>query len=266
MRKLFRFGFIVVAATILGIPSLVDAKTIYFGEDTVTVPIVYGSPTLFRFPLEVKTISQAQKFEVSPANPEQPNFALLSVRPRFVTGVSDVAFILSDGTLVRTRIKTLPQAGAEKADAIYDFKLRESAAPGEDDTKSAHITEFDLMRSMLRGEEASGYDMKAFDKKITPGFKGVSTKLVRVYTGSNLKGYIFELANTTRKQKLFIDVRNLTLGEPNVAILSSVDDAVLEPESAGARSKTYLRIVSKPNTLYNQLILPVQTVEKKEAQ
>ncbi len=216
--------------------------------------------------MEVKTISQAQKLEIAPANPEQPNFALLSIRPRFVTGTSDVAFILSDGTLVKIRIKTIPQAGIEKTDSIYDFKLKESAAPGEDESSKAHVGEFDLMRAMLRGEEAPGYDMKNYDKKITPGFKGVSTKLVRVYTGDSLKGYIFELTNTTKKQKLFIDVRNLSLGEPNVAILSSVDDTVIEADPTGAKSKTYLRIVSKAATLYNQLVLPVQTVEKKEGQ
>ena len=67
----------------------------------------------------------------------------------------------------------------------------------------------------------------------------------------------------TRSQKLLINIQNLTLGEPNVAILSSVDHAVLDPHGKG-EDKTFLRIVAKPTSIYNQLILPVQVVEKKE--
>ena len=267
MKTHFFLGWVALTLSLILNSSWVYAKTVYYGDETVSLNIVYGSPTLFRFPMEVKNVSQAQKFEVGPANPDQPSFALLSVSPRFVTGASDVGFILSDGTIIRTRIKIITQASNEKADSIYDFKERAQAAPGSDDKPSAHISEFELMRAMLRGEEAPGFDLKNYEKKITPGFKGVSTTLVRVYTGAALKGYIFELKNTTKKQKLFIDVRNLSLGEPNVVILSSVDDAVLGPDTKdGGRSKTYLRIVAKPNTLFSQLVLPVQTVEKKEAQ
>ena len=91
----------------------------------------------------------------------------------------------------------------------------------------------------------------------------MSTRLIRIYTGNQFNGYIFELTNITKHQKLFINVQNLAIGDPNVAILSAVDQAVVEPGST-ERSKTYLRIVAKPSSIYNQLILPIQTVDKKE--
>ena len=100
-------------------------------------------------------------------------------------------------------------------------------------------------------------------RTISPGFKGVETKLIRIYTGNQYNGYVFELRNSTKLQTLFVNVQNLVLGDPNVAILSAVDQAILGPEGSG-HDKTYLRIVAKPSSLYNQLILPIQVIEKKE--
>ena len=246
------------------------AKTIYFGSETETVTLIYGNSTLFRFSGEVRTISQASRFEISPANSDQPNYSLLSIRPRFSTGSTEVVFILADGTTIKTKLVVVSNAIPEKTDSIYDFKSKESLVNLNDDPKAgSSLSELALMKAMIRGDQVTGYEVKNLVRSLSPGFKGVETNLVRIYTGNQYNGYIFELKNTTKAQRLFVNVQNLVLGDPNVAILSTVDHAILEPESSGpensGKEKTYLRVVAKPSSLYNQLILPIQVIEKRES-
>lgn len=259
----FFLFFMVGIITLLPIQAL--AKNIYFGSETETVTLVYGSPTLFRFSGEVRTISQASQFEITPANGDQPNYSLLSIRPRFSAGKGNVVFILADGTTIKTKLVSVSDAIPEKTDSIYDFKPKESLVnPNNEGKVGSNLSELALMKAMIRGDQVTGYEVKNLARTISPGFKGVETKLVRIYTGNQYNGYIFELRNSTKLQSLFVNVQNLVLGDPNVAILSMVDQAILEPEGSG-HEKTYLRIVAKPSSLYNQLILPIQVIEKKEA-
>ena len=240
-----------------------QARTIYFGSETEVVPLVYGGPTILRFPGEVRTISQAQPFRISPADAESPNYALLSVKPRFTSGSSDVAFILADGTIIKTRLVVVSKGIPEKSDSIYDFKSKESLLRTDDETKAgASLPELVLMKAIIRGDEVSGYEVRNLVRTLSPGIRGVSTKLVRIYMGNQFNGYIFEITNTTRDQKLFVNVQNLMLGDPNVALLVTVDQEIIEPESTG-KQKTYLRIVAKSTSLYNELKLPIQVVERK---
>jgi hypothetical protein len=240
-----------------------EARTIYFGSETEVVPLVYGGPTILRFPGEIRTISQAQRFQIKPANADSPNYALLAVTPLFTTGSSEVAFILSDGTIIKTRLTVVSRAIPEKTDSIYDFKTKESLVRQDGETKAgASMPELELMKAIIRGDEVTGYEVRNLTRSISPGIKGVNIKLVRMYTGNQFNGYIFEIINTTKDQKLFINVQNMNLGDPNVALLGSVDDALIEPEATG-RHKTYLRIVAKPTSIYNELKLPIQVAERK---
>ena len=59
---------------------------------------------LLKFPSDVRTITRAQRYEIQPADPEQPSYSVLRVRPRFSSGASNVAFILNDGTIIRTKL------------------------------------------------------------------------------------------------------------------------------------------------------------------
>ncbi|MGK5086904.1 hypothetical protein WDW86_05050 [Bdellovibrionota bacterium FG-2] len=233
------------------------AKTIYYGSETEVVSLVAGGPTLFRFPSEVKTISQSKRFTIAPATHDQPNYALLSVQPRVGSGGSSVVtFILSDGTIIKVKLVVVSAAIPEKTDSVYEFKSKESLLPQSGaGSPGSGVSELELMKAMLRGDEVAGYEVRNLTRTLIPGFKGVTTKLLRVYTGNQFNGYIFELHNKTRDQSLYINTQNLMLGDPNLAILSSVDQAVIEP-----KGETYLRIVAKPTSSYNQLILPVETI------
>jgi len=259
--KAFKMVLFIAAFGVGVVPA--EARTIYFGSETEVVPLVYGGPTILRFPGEIRTVSQAQRFQIKPANADSPNYSLLAVTPLFTTGSSDVAFILSDGTIIKTRLTVVSRAIPEKTDSIYDFKAKDGLVQAGGESKSgASMPELELMKAIIRGDEVTGYEVRNLTRSISPGIKGVNIKLVRMYTGSQFNGYIFEITNTTKDQKLFINVQNMNLGDPNVALLGSVDDALIEPELTG-RHKTYLRIVAKPTSIYNELKLPIQVAERK---
>lgn len=263
MRNSLLLAFILSFGVTTLIPKQALARTIYFGSETETVTLVAGGATLFRFAGEVRTISQASRFEIAPANSDQPNYSLLSIRPRFSTGSSNVVFILADGATIKTKLVVVSNAIPEKTDSIYDFKSKETLINADDDGKVGSLSELALMKAMIRGDQVTGYEVKSLTRSVSPGFKGVETKLVRLYTGNQYNGYIFELTNETKAQRLFVNVQNMVLGDPNVAILSMVDHSVLEPKGSG-HDKTFLRIVAKSSSLYNQLILPIQVIEKRE--
>lgn len=140
-------------ATLAPIDAL--AKTVYFGSETEVVTLVYGSPTLFRFSGEVRTISQASRFEIEPANSDQPNYSLLAIRPRFSTGSSDVVFILADGSTIKTKLVVVSNFIPEKTDSIYDFKSKESLiGPGDEGKVGSSLSELALMKAMIRGDQS----------------------------------------------------------------------------------------------------------------
>ena len=249
---------------VASMPVRALARTIYFGSETETVTLDYSNPTLFRFPGEVRTISQASRFEIAPANADQPNYSLLSIRPRFSTGSTPVVFILADGTTIKTKLMVVSKVNPERTDSIYDFKSKESLLDSDEAGKVGSLSELALMKAMIRGDQVTGYEVRNLVRTLSPGFKGVETKLVKIYTGNQYNGYIFEISNKTEGQRLFVNVQNMLLGDPNVAILSTVDHSILEPKNSG-HEKAVLRIVAKSSSLYSQLILPIQVVEKREA-
>lgn len=260
--RILRFESLMGLA-LLFFASGASARTIYFGSETEMISLAPTGSTLFKFPSDVRTISQAQRFEIQPADSEQPNYALLSVRPRVSSGSTNVVFILNDGTIIRTKLVVVSGGNPDRTEAIYEFKPKDSlvSAPGDGPSASG-ISELELMKAMIRGDEVAGYQVRNISRTISPGFKGVATTLVQVYTGDQFNGYVFQVENRTKDKLLAINVQNLMLGDPNQALLSNVDSEVIEPQKSG-KEKTFLRIVAKPTSTYSKLVLPVQTVEKK---
>jgi hypothetical protein len=260
MNSIFRF---LTPFVFILLSFSAQARTIYFGTDIERVPLVFGDPTVFRFPSEVQTILHAERFEVSPASSDSPSYKVLSVKPRFATGSSEVTFMLGDGTVIKISLISVPHPIPGKTDSVFDFKPRDGQIQGTDEPEpQGSLAGLDLMKLIIRGDEVTGYEVKSVSRTLSPGIKGVSIRLVRLYSGSQLNGYIFEITNTTQHQKLFINVRNLMLGDPNVALIGMVDQDVIEPEGT-ANSKTYLRVVAKPTSRFDELKLPVQVIERK---
>ena len=251
---------------VMGLSSSVRARTIYFGSEVEVVTLPAGDDTLLKFPSEVRTITRAQRYEIQPADPEQPSYSVLRVRPRFSSGANNVAFILNDGTIIRTKLTVVSTASPEKIDSVYEFKSKDGLISQEEGKAGAALSDLELMKAMIRGDEVPGYDIKSVSRSVTPGFRGVTTTLIKVYTGNRFNGYVFEIVNRTKDKRLLVNIQNLMLGEPNQAIFSNVDTPVVDPEHGPekqGRSRTLVRIVAKPTSIYSKLILPIETVLKK---
>lgn len=262
MKKLSTF--LLMAIALVGQAHTAQARTIPYGDDPVAIMLEQGVEVYFRFPLEVKLVTRAERFHVKPANAAQPDYAFLSLTPRFGSGTSFVSFFLSDGSVVRARLTaraSIPGKSIE-AEGVFDFKPRAagSGSAASSDGLGRPFTELDLLRAMIRGDEAPGFDSRLLNREVRPGFRGLTTRLVGIYSSERMRGYIFELVNTERKTSLYLNIQNLMLGDPNLAIVSSVDSPVLAPRGE-AGSSTYLRVVARPSSSPPQLALPVEIVE-----
>jgi len=258
-----RIGYVAIALFLTTIlPCAAFARQVYYGSETESVSVAYGGPTIFRFNEPVKTISQATRFTITPADEENPNYAVLSVTPRFSEGKDKVTFILSDGAVINIKIVTVTKAIPERTDSFYDFKPKESLLESLDKHQdTAVLSELDLMKAMIRGDAVTGYKTEPISRLVNSGIANISARLVRVYTGPKYNGYIFKVKNHDSKKEYLLSPQNLSLGQPNTALLSQVDRQVL-----GTTEKdnfAYLRIVAKPTSIYYNVNLPVAPIIKK---
>jgi hypothetical protein len=255
------FGLILFAFLhlVLGMLTVAHGKTIYYGTSVETITIVHGGPTIFRFNEQVKTISRASKFSISPSDKESPDYTTLSVTPRFSKGSSKVTFLLADGAVVSTKIVIVPKNIPEKNDNFYDFLPKEKLIEKK---KESNVTDLDLMKAMLRWENVVGYKTKTFYRTVNSGSKQLSAKIIRVYTGPKFNGYVVKVTNKSKKKSYQIDLKSLSIGNPNQAILSQVDRKVLGPKGSGNET-TYLRVVAKSTSVYYGINLPVGPANQK---
>lgn len=249
--------------SLLMISTHAYSRVVYYGSEAETITIAYGGPTILRFNKEIKTISQASQFKIAPADEVDPNYSLLSVTPRFTRGENKVVFILSDGTIVNTRMVIVSSTLPEKVDAFYDFKPKDSLIQELDqDDRSENISALELMKAMIKNEEVVGYTLKRLNLSVRTANAEITSRLVTLYTGSKYNGYVFEITNLSKNKHYQIDLSDLSVGNPNLAILSQVDSAILE-NSHHTRNKTTLRIVAKPTSVYYSTHLPVAALSQK---
>lgn len=240
--------------------SNAHARDIYYGKSVETITLRYGSSTLFRFNEDVKTISQASKFKITPADPKDPNYKTLSITPRFLKGSANVSFILTNGEIVNTKLITVSPKSPENVDSFYDFLPKKSLIENNKNHGS-NISDIELMKSMIRWDKVVGYKMRDLVRTLTTGNRTLSIKLVRLYTGPKFNGYIFKVRNLSRKKKFKIDLTKLSLGSPNQAILSQVDKKLLGTVKS-KKNTTFLRIVARPTSQYKNMNLPFKTTSK----
>jgi len=249
--------------------SQTQAREIVYGKAKETLSVSFGVETLFRFPMEVKTITEAQRFEIRPANTEEPDYSVLVVKSRMKEAVSDITFILSDGSVIRTQLVTSNRSNLKK-DSIYDFKPKDELAASNpnllDKREPLAISELDLMRSMIGGERISGFEAHVLDQKIQMDIGKPSNKLsvhlVKSYIGSGLNGFIYLIKTTSKEQFYSIDLTTLAIGQPNLALLAQVDHPVIGGETEESR-QTLLRVVAKPGASFRRIILPV-AIQKED--
>lgn len=258
---MYRFGLFSVLFLFSAHP--VQARTVLFGTTTEPISVLYGEETIFRFQTSVMSITKASRFIIQPVNQETPDYSVLSVKPRFSRGSNDVNFILSDGKVVRVKLTVRKQKAPGNADSIYDFRSKATLIGSSDKGPAAPaISELQLMRSMITGQEVSGYTVRHMNQEVKTGMNGVSGRLKSLYVGSEFTGYIFILKNVTKSHTYLVRVPNLAFGNPNTALLGNIDNATLEPIEG--KNIAVFRVVAKSTTAPEKLILPVTYVSKKK--
>ena len=231
-----------------------QAKEVYYGSTPELVSL--SKETIFRFHKQVRTISQAHRFEIKPADPNDPDYSLLSIKPRFTKGTSKVAFVLSDGNIVTLRLRIVKNKNGS-TEPFYDLKPK-SLLIERSEKNLPVITSMDFMKSIDRDDNIMGYHRKIENKKL-PAIgknKNVSARLIRSYSGKEYRGFVIELKNHCATKKYKIKVDKLKFKNSPLAIVSLVDNEVLFPKGMG-NHKTLLKIVAKSTALIGDLILPV---------
>lgn len=239
-----------------------EAKTVYYGKAPVAVKVASGVPTLFRFGKEVKNILRGQRFTIKPASEESPNYAILSVEPRFSQGSSDVLYLLADGSTVTVRQIIVPESAS--ADSEYTFTPKddepEPSANAEEASPNSGSPDVSLLKAMIRGDQVNGYRLSAMNRSLELGLKA-DAELIRLYQGQDLTGFVIRLKNSSYTRELAVDVRNLSIGRKNLAVLSQIDSATLSPRGKPG-AETYLRVVAKSGATSSALIVPMQEASK----
>jgi hypothetical protein len=234
-----------------------EAKTVSYGSAIEQVRIKHGGPTIFRFPKAVQTITGASRLQIKPANDADPSYTVLAVTPRFTNGVNEVSFFLTDGSVVKTKILVSPNDPA--SDGLYDFKSKD-ALDSVDSENAPVISEVELLKAMIRDDEVSGYKLSRVSDPVASRQAAANVELIRIYTGSPFNGYVFRITNTSWKKNVDVDVRHITVGDPNLAILSQSDDSVLVPKGKGIH-QTLVRVVAKNTASSRDVILAMEADE-----
>ena len=240
-----------------------QANILYYGSERETIRLTNGVSTILRFDEEVKTISQAADFLIGPANPDDPDYRVLSVSPRVDKATSEVTFILANDVVINTKLITVAAGLPDKVSTFYDLKPKSlKIDPVTKMGEGSNITEIELMKAMIRSDKVIGYTAQAMSQEVRTGIEGVSARLMQVYTGPNFHGYVFKVTNNSKDKNYALDVKSLTMGRPNVAILTQADDSILE-HAPGKPTSTLLRIVAKPSAVYYSVTLPVAPIVEK---
>lgn len=180
-------------------------------DGELTLPIHPGTGSLVQLPAPVKVVSPSQHFEVAsigadldPSTGGKVDVRLFQVRSLKDAASESVTFILASGRSVRAKFAT-----SGNADSFYDLVL--PSVPKQLQHPSFLQAEVALMAAMIRDQPA-GFARQVKDSSVKlAGLGDASAKLTRVFAGRDLRGYTFEIRNTS-SGPLALDVRRLGLG------------------------------------------------------
>ena len=237
------------------------ANTVFYGSEREQVSLSYGSSTIFRFDEEIKTIAQAKDFRITPADIENPDYRMLSVTPLKKKASNDVTFILANDAVVSLSLKSSLEKGKTKPKAFYEFKPKSVKLSSINKPLGSGVSEIELMKAMIRRDKVVGYEVKNLSQEVRTGIEGVEAYLIQIYSGPNFHGYSFRVTNTCHDKNYALDLKSMTLGRPNVAILSQSDHNILY--SLGSERTTILRIITKPTSISYAITLPVAPIIKQ---
>lgn len=253
MRKTF-FIFLLC---VLG--DLALARDVFYSTAPETIAIARGQKAVLQFEKPVKTISNAEEFEILPADTEQPDYSTLTLKARNSRGSNFVSFLLDDGSQVF--LKIVIKAKVADTNGYFRFisqkELRSTTAK-----KSIGLGKLDLLKAILRDEKVVGYEFSKPEKKVDTGLKGVVTHLERVYSGENYVGYVYRFENISYRYEYKIDLQKLKMGKPNFALLATIDRDLLKPKTS-TENEAQLVVIAKASSEAEDAVLPVAWIKKE---
>ena len=247
---------ICLALAPIGAAPAASAKNVYFGSAPETVPVSFGSATILRFEEPVKTVSNAADFVIKPVSPDSPDYAVLSVEPRQKTARADIVFILVSGEMATLRVKAVPPEARLRVDSVYDIKSQKALVENRS-AATPYIGRLELITAMIRGDQVTGYEVNAERHEVASGIAGAKVTLLKTYSGSEFKGFIYEIENTSAGKSVEIDIRGVKFGVPNQAVLAYAELTILE-SAASFNNKSLLVMVTKSAASSSEAILPIR--------
>lgn len=237
------------------------ALPVYYGSDVQSISIVHGNPTVLRFDEPVKTLSNATKFEIVPANDTSPDYSVLSIKARKSNSKDEINFILANGAVVRVLVTTVPKHIPEKTHNLYDFTPRKEEIQRELEENTS-VSQMQLLKAMIREDQVTGYASRNISRAVVSGDANLKIELIKLYTGPKFNGYVFRITNTAPSKDFQIKLENLSIGYPNTALLSQVDTANLK-NSSTKQNTTLLRVVASATATYYNINLPFKELKTK---
>lgn len=256
MKKLIVFFFLLYS-------NLLTARTVYYGQNTETLGIVYGSQVILRFETPVKTISNANLFSIKPADEEQPDYSVLVIEAKRPSGDMDVNFILANADIVKLRIAILPKTIKGKTDSLFDLKSRKNVLQSPDNQSLPKIEKLDLMAAMIRGDQVAGFEVLMLDREVQTGKSDLKAVLKKVYSSETLKGYVYQITNTSKTKRYFVDIKRLKFGRPSAALLGYASRVELSKSGDDEKSAEII-IVATPESHAKDITLPFRMASVQE--
>ena len=199
-------------------------------------------------------MSNAARFEITPADETSPDYSVMKVRPRYRRGKDEVNFILANGAVVRVAIATVAKHIPEKTHSIYDFAARQAEIQREIEQDSA-ISQMQLLKAMIRDDRVAGYTKRRLKRGVLSGSPNLKIALISIYTGAKYNGYTFKVTNTSTTKSYDLKLENLSIGHPNTARLAQTDLKELK-NAKTKKNSTLVRVVASATATYYNVNLP----------
>lgn len=236
----------------------------YYGTRTVTVtvPYIYSSDGLvaesitFAFPKPVFATDNHSKFMIVPESTESPDHSRLAITPMVKSGEQKVVFTLTDGQVVKVRIKIVRKKNA----STEGFRFRPGHVPKAKRSKAIKGSDIDVMMVLLSAKDdevnLSGFEESRIHRRIDCGYWGLQATMTRVYTSPNTKAYIIKMWNRSRKYEYSINLGKLFFKgqDLNRSVLSHSTSHRLVPKKHGNSTAT-IKIVGGSSVHINNLHL-----------
>jgi TraK protein len=230
---------LIYLVVLLLLPAIVDARLVKWEGKPVSVSISAERLTRIEFPENLRSVFLSQS-DIA-VEREERSLYVRALAPE----TEDTLFVVGEsGTAYEINLFNSDNPDSTVVVSYFPKQLQAQAG------QARQVPALDLMRSMMRGLPAHGYEVIRADKKEVYRDAFFSMKLVEAYRSPVLHGYVIEVENLADFPVL------LRVQEIDFAgmVAISTGDEFLQPrpkkasEAVQERFRTRLYIVAVPTT------------------